>query len=135
MSYINKSLSTNEEVKEIFKLHWFTMIPVIIFAILAIPTAGLTLIISIYLWLKLKTTEQGVTSKRVVHKTGIISRTTDEMRNNAIETVEINQSILGRIFGFGNVIVTGRGISDVIFKSIDNPLEVKKSIENYCFGD
>jgi len=135
MSYINKSLSNNEEVQEIFKLHWFTMVPVVIFVLLAIPTAGLTLIIAIYLWLKLKTTEQGVTSKRVVYKTGIISRTTDEMRNNAIETVEINQSVLGRIFGFGNVIVTGRGISDVIFKSIDNPLEVKKSIEDYCCGE
>jgi uncharacterized membrane protein YdbT with pleckstrin-like domain len=52
------------------------------------------------------------------------------MRIGSIETVEIEQSIFGRIFGFGSVKVSGRGISDVVFSKIDNPMEVKKSIES-----
>jgi uncharacterized membrane protein YdbT with pleckstrin-like domain len=74
--------------------------------------------------------EQGVTNKRVILKRGIISRKTEEVKLTSIETVEINQGIFGRIFGFGTVKVTGRGISDLIFKGIDNPMSVKREIEN-----
>jgi uncharacterized membrane protein YdbT with pleckstrin-like domain len=97
---------------------------------LALPTLGLTLIFAIWEWLKLRSLEQGVTNKRAIRKTGIISRKTDEMKIGSIETVEIDQGVFGRIFGFGSVKITGRGISDVVFKTIDNPLQVKKSVES-----
>jgi uncharacterized membrane protein YdbT with pleckstrin-like domain len=74
--------------------------------------------------------EQGVTNKRVIFKKGIISRRTEEMKLASIETVEINQGIWGRIFGFGTVKVTGRGISDLMFKNIDDPMSVKRQIES-----
>ena len=54
----------------------------------------------------------------------------DEMKIASIETVEINQGVFGRIFGYGDVKVTGKGISDVIFSKIDDPIEVKKAIES-----
>ena len=130
MAYIEESLSKGEEVHEVYKLHWFSKIPMVIWIFLAIPTLGLTLILAIYEWLRLRSLEQGTTNKRVILKSGIISRKTEEMRIRSIETVEINQSIFGRIFGFGNVKITGRGISDVTFSKIDNPIEVKKSIES-----
>ena len=130
MAYIEESLSKGEEVHEIYKLHWFSKIPMVIWIILAIPTAGLTLILAIYEWLRLRSLEQGTTNKRVILKSGIISRKTEEMRMSSIETVEIDQSIFGRMFGFGSVKITGRGISDVTFSKIDNPIEVKKSIES-----
>ncbi len=130
MSYIEDSLSNNEEIKEIFNLHWFAKIPMILWLLLAIPTFGITLIFAIYEYFRLKNIEQGVTSKRVILKTGIISRKTEEMKVDSIETIEINQSILGRIFGFGTVELTGRGESDLNFKNIDEPLKVKKAIEN-----
>jgi len=130
MTYIEESLSKGEEVSEIFKLHWVSKIPMIIWIVLAIPSLGLTLILAFWEWLKLRTLEQGVTNKRVIRKTGIISRKTDEMKIGSIETVEIDQGIFGRIFGFGSVKITGRGISDVTLKSIDSPLEVKKAIES-----
>jgi len=63
MGYINDSLSNGEEVKEVFKLHWFSKIPMIIWAILAIPTLGITLLLVIWEWLKLRSIEQGVTNK------------------------------------------------------------------------
>ena len=59
MGYINDSLSNGEEVKEVFKLHWFSKIPMIIWAILAIPTLGITLLLVIWEWLKLRSIEQG----------------------------------------------------------------------------
>ena len=130
MSYIDESLSGGEKTEALFKLHWFARVPMVIWLILSIPTLGLTLFIALYEFLRLKYIEQGVTNKRVIFKTGIISRKTQEMTLKSIETVEIDQGIFGRIFGFGNIRVTGRGISDVVFKGIDNPMAVKRQIES-----
>lgn len=101
-----------------------------IWIILGVLTFGITWLLAIYEFLRLKYTEQGLTNKRIILKTGIISRKTQEMKLKAIETVEINQSIIGRIFGFGTIKITGRGISDFLFKLIDDPMTVKRQIES-----
>ena len=130
MGYIQESLSDGEQVKERFRLHWFAKVPMIVWIILAIPTLGLTLLLAIWEWLKLRSIEQGVTNKRVVFKTGIISRKSEEMKITSIETVEIIQGVMGRVFGFGTVVVTGRGISNLVFKNVNDPMDVKRKIEN-----
>ncbi|MDA3947062.1 MAG: PH domain-containing protein [Helicobacteraceae bacterium] len=130
MSYIEESLSDREEIVALFKLHWISKIPMIVWAILALPTLGITLILVIWEYLRLRSIEQGITNKRVILKTGIISRRSEEMKISSIETVEIIQGIFGRIFGFGSIKVTGRGISDLMYKNIDNPMHVKKAIES-----
>ena len=130
MGYIQDSLSDGEQVKELFRLHWFAKVPMIVWIILAIPTLGLTLLLAIWEWLKLRSIEQGVTNKRVIFKTGIISRKSEEMKISSIETVEIVQSVMGRVFGFGTLVVTGRGISNLVFKSVNDPMDVKRKIES-----
>jgi len=130
MGYIQESLSNGEQVRELFRLHWVAKLPMVFWLILSIPTFGLTLLLAIWEWLKLRSIEQGVTNKRVILKTGIISRKSEEMKVSSIETVEIVQGVIGRIFGFGTVKVTGRGISDLVFKNIDDPMDVKRKIES-----
>ena len=130
MGYIQDSLSNGEQVQALFKLHWFSKVPMIILIVLALPTLGITLIPAIWEWLKLRSIEQGVTNKRVILKKGIVSRQTEEMKISSIETVEIIQSVTGRIFGCGTVKVTGRGISDLQFKNMDDPMDVKRKIES-----
>ena len=130
MTYIEESLSAGEQVEGLFRLHWIAWIPMAIWILLAIPTFGLTLFIALYEYLRLRFQERGVTNKRVILKQGIISRRTEEMRLKSIETVEIDQGVLGRIFGFGTVKITGKGVSDFLFKGIDDPLAVKRRIES-----
>ncbi len=130
MSYIDESLSTGEQVSTLFKLHWVTRIPLALWLLLGIPTLGITLVIALYEYLRVRHIEQGVTNKRVIFKTGIISRKSEEMKLASIETVEIDQGIIGRIFGFGNVKVTGRGTSDVLFRTVADPMAVKRAIES-----
>ena len=124
MSYIADSLSEGEKIVAVFRQHWVTRLWLVLWILLLI-----TLPIALYEWLRLRTMEYGVTNKRVIFKQGIVSRHTEEMKLGSIETVEINQSVWGRIFGFGDIKVTGKGISDVIFRRIDNPMEVKRQIE------
>ena len=130
MSYIEDSLSAGEKVESLFTLHWFAWVPMWLWIILAIPTIGFTLLIALYEFLRLRFMEQGLTNKRIILKKGIISRKTEEMKLTSIETVEINQGMWGRIFGFGTVKVTGRGISDVVYNRIDDPMAVKRQIES-----
>ena len=130
MGYIQDSLSNGEEVRDLFKLHWFAKIPMIIWIILAIPTLGITLLLALWEWLKLRSIEQGLTNKRVILKKGIISRKSEEMKITSIETVEIVQGVMGRMFGYGDVKVTGRGLSDLLFKKINDPMDVKRKIES-----
>ena len=130
MSYIEQSLSSGEEIEAVFKLHWFSKIPMIIWVILGFPSLGLTWTLAIYEFFRLRSIEQGVTNKRVILKTGIISRKTEEMKLTSIETVEIDQGIFGRIFGFGTIKITGRGASNFLFKNVDDPMAVKRQIES-----
>jgi uncharacterized membrane protein YdbT with pleckstrin-like domain len=130
MSYIEESLSQDEKVVALFKPHWFAYLPMILWLLLGLLTFGLTWLIALYEYLKLRFLEQGVTNKRVIVKRGIVSRNTEEMKLNSIETVEINQGVMGRLFGFGDIKVTGKGISDVVFNRINDPMAVKRAIES-----
>jgi uncharacterized membrane protein YdbT with pleckstrin-like domain len=130
VTYIEQSLSAGEKVEGLFKLHWVAWVPMVIWIILAIPTFGLTLFVALYEYLRLKFQERGVTNKRVILKKGIISRKTEEMKLKSIETVEIDQGIFGRLFDFGAVRITGRGVSDFVFKGINDPMAVKRTIES-----
>ncbi|MGH8119508.1 MAG: PH domain-containing protein, partial [Gammaproteobacteria bacterium] len=119
------SLSSGEEIGALFRFHWVTKLPMILWLVLLI-----TIPLAVWEWLKLRCTEMGVTNKRVILKTGIISRHSEEIKLSSIETVEIEQGILGRILGFGTVKVTGKGLSDLVFRKIDDPIDVKRKIEN-----
>ncbi len=130
MSYIAESLSAGEEVSALFRLHWVARIPLAIWLLLGIPTLGITLVFALYEYLRVRHIEQGVTNKRVIFKTGIISRKSEEMKLASVETVEIDQGIFGRLLGYGNIKVTGRGTSDVLFRLVDDPMTVKRQIES-----
>lgn len=130
MSYIEESLSAGERIEGLFKLHWTAWLWVWLWVLLAIPTLGVTLLVALYVYLQLRYQERGVTNKRVILKKGIIGRKTEEMKLKSIETVEIDQGVFGRLLGFGTVKITGRGVSDFLFKGIDDPMAVKRTIES-----
>jgi hypothetical protein len=137
MTYLQESLSQGEDLHTVFELHWVVRLAIVAWAIVAIvclryvglPLAIIFACVALGEWVKLRSIEQAVTNKRVILKTGIVARKTEEMKLSSIETVEIYQSIWGRMLGFGTVKVTGRGLSDVVFKNIDDPMRVKRTIE------
>lgn len=125
MAYIDESLSAGEEISSLFEQHWVVRIPMVLWLLLVI-----TFPLAIYEYLRVRHTELGVTNKRVISKTGIISRKSEEMKLASIETVEIDQGILGRILGYGNIKVSGRGASDVLLRNVNDPMGVKRAIES-----
>jgi len=130
MGYIESTLSGDEKVEYKFSYHWIKwVIPVILF-ITGFMLFFIPSILGLYLILKIVFTEQGITTKKGLKKVGIISRNTEELLLSKVETIEINQGVLGRILGFGNVSLTGTGISSLVFNTISNPMKVKNNIES-----
>jgi len=130
MAYLDESLAPGENIVARFPLHWTAKWRLIVYLLLAIPTLGIALLAAIYEWIRLRSIEMGVTNRRVVRKTGIVSRQTEELRLASIETIDLRQTAWGRMLGFGDVVLTGRGESAVIFSRLANPLEAKRAIES-----
>jgi uncharacterized membrane protein YdbT with pleckstrin-like domain len=79
-------------------------------------------------WFHRWTTETDVTNLRVVHKTGFIKRRTFEMSLDKVESVDVNQSILGRMLNYGDVTVRGVGEGFETIKTIASPLDFRNHI-------
>jgi uncharacterized membrane protein YdbT with pleckstrin-like domain len=75
------------------------------------------------------TTEIGITSHRLVKKTGFISLKTAEVALPNIEGVRVNQGIWGRIFGYGSLRIEGTGDDSVDIPNIDDPVGFRRAIE------
>lgn len=127
MSYLDESLAPGETIVARFHLHWTAKGRLILAFVLCLVVIGIPF--AIYEWLRLRAIELGVTTHRVVRKTGIIGRQSDEVRLSAIETVDLMQSTWGRLLGFGTVRVTGRGESSMVLERVEDPVGVKRAIE------
>jgi len=75
------------------------------------------------------TTEIGVTDIRLVYKRGLVARAVGEINIDRIEGVNVLQGVLGRLFGYGRVMVRGMGVGEVILPPISQPIRFKKAIE------
>lgn len=75
------------------------------------------------------TTEIGVTDIRLVYKRGLVARAVGEINIDRVEGVNVLQGILGRLFGYGRVMVRGMGVGEVILPPIAQPIRFKKAIE------
>lgn len=84
----------------------------------------------LFLAVHMKTTEFAVTDQRVTLKRGWLTLSTQELAVANIEEVRIEQSLLGRIFGFGRVICTGTGEGVILFPPLARPIEFRRAIEN-----
>lgn len=75
------------------------------------------------------TTEIAITNKRLVYKRGLVARYVGEMNIDRIEGVNVLQGVLGRIFGYGRVMVRGMGVGEVVLPPIAEPIKFRKAIE------
>jgi len=142
MSYIEKNLMNGESIFYRSKLHWVIFIWPVIWLTVAIfffsnggdaAAGGLFVLIAIVAgiasFINFKTSEFGVTNKRVIVKVGFIRRNSLEVLLNKVEGIQVNQGILGRILGFGSITVSGTGGTKDPFHKIDAPLEFRRKVQ------
>lgn len=147
--YIDEILQPGEKVLYSTNAHWIFYLPAIVgwtvalvliaaslavppMAVLGLPAAAVIAAVAIYFtvqgWFHRLTTETDVTDRRVVHKTGFIKRRTFEIALDKIESVDVEQTILGRIFNYGDVTIMGVGEGRQTISTIASPLAFRSAI-------
>lgn len=79
-------------------------------------------------WWRRFTTEVAVTDRRIIYKVGFIRRRTVEMHMDKVESVDVDQTILGRLFNYGDITIRGTGETMETLRSIDHPLELRNYV-------
>ena len=120
-SYVNGHLIKDESVVHETKLHW-----VIFFTWKSILT------LTIYAWMKRWLSEFVITNRRIVIKEGFIARRTFEMNLSKIETVNVDQTVMGRILNYGSITIIGTGGTTETFHNIARPMIVRQRVQELC---
>lgn len=141
MSFIEKSLLNNETVLHKGKLHWmsYTKAALVMLLALMLLMGGsieafvlfglLACVIGFVNYMNVIGSEFAITNKRLVIKSGVIRRKSFDTQLSKVEGVGVEQGLFGRIFGYGNLVVTGTGSSRSIFGMLTNPAEFKQQLQ------
>jgi uncharacterized membrane protein YdbT with pleckstrin-like domain len=155
MSYVEQSLGEGEVVRHVAHKHWVIFVVPVFQLLVGLVLVGigykisdlwvwlgwlmrvLGLIVVVFgalhllgAWLTRVTTELAVTNRKVIGKWGLISRRTIEQRLDKVDSIEIEQTILGRILGYGTVEVRGSGVTMTPLRMIADPLTFRRRVED-----
>ncbi len=151
MAYYTRVLQPDERVLVIGRLHWTIYLRAILVLILAAAilagsfslqdanqqavvqvvaaaVAVVGLVIGLGVAIRRHATEIVVTDRRVIFKRGVLSRHTVEMNVSKIETVDVEQGLLARMFDYGTVIIRGTGSGFEPLRGVGSPLAIRNAI-------
>jgi len=126
-SYIDNALVKDEHVVYVGRITVWSLTPLIVGGLVLLPLLGLGLLFWIMAFVRYKSTELAITNRRVIAKFGFISRRTIELNISKIEGVEVMQSIAGRLFDYGSLIISGTGSLKEPIPYISHPLEFRRA--------
>jgi len=158
MAYYTKILAPGEEVRYAGRLHWAIYVRAWLALLVAVAAAldyfylrpsseqmadnmgsaipgviaaffligGILLFLSA--WVRRVTTEIVVTDRRIIFKEGLIQRRTMEMNMSKVETVDVVQSIWGRLFNYGNILIRGTGSTYEPLRLVASPVALRTAI-------
>ena len=130
-SYVEGTLIKEEKVIYEGKTSIWSLLPLIILGFIFVGFFGIGILFWVAAVLRYMTTELAFTNKRVIAKFGFISRRTIEPNLTKVESVQINQGILGRIFNFGTLIISGAGNPQAPITGISDPMTFRRSFMEY----
>lgn len=141
MGYIDANLLPEESVVHRATLHWLIFGKAIAVTVLGLillavePTVGMLVVaVGVVMFvpplIAYKTSEFGVTSKRVIVKVGLVQRQTLELLLRQVEAISVDQTIMGRVFNYGSVTLSGTGGVRGVFHNIVAPLDFRRKIQS-----
>jgi uncharacterized membrane protein YdbT with pleckstrin-like domain len=147
MGYIRHVLQPGETVRYQGSTHWMLYFPAILLAAAGIVTLILTwgapqpyglliaiaclviaFVLAIRAWWMRWTTEIAVTDRRVIYVQGFFERKSIEVHMNQIESVDVDQTLLGRLFNYGDVTIHGTGTTYEPLRAADRPIALRNEI-------
>jgi uncharacterized membrane protein YdbT with pleckstrin-like domain len=140
-AYVGSNLLPGEQVIAEAKLHWAIFVGpalLFLFGLLTGPAKGIIIFLALlwagYRFLIYSTTELAVTNKRVIAKSGIVRRNVIDVANAKVEGITYHQGIVGRMFGYGSVVVRGTGIGQVPIPFIGRPEYFKQEVGRVLYA-
>jgi uncharacterized membrane protein YdbT with pleckstrin-like domain len=150
MRYVTENLMAGERVMYQTRLHWSIYTLAVLVILLALPmfsistefaTSILVLagLLGLNATISRATSEFAITNRRVIMKVGLVRRRSLDLNLSKVETVNVDQGIVGRLLDFGTITVIGTGGTRERFKNIADPmafrLHVQEQIENRVTGE
>jgi uncharacterized membrane protein YdbT with pleckstrin-like domain len=131
------------------RLHWVLFIWPIVFFILSawlgirfpsfhdvsIFLMVLGLLWSVLMWLTYQFSSLTIKEKQVILRTGILVRQTIDVPLSKIESIDIRQSIIGSLFKYGSLVITGTGGTRQSITYIARPLTCRRHIEQLMHAE
>jgi uncharacterized membrane protein YdbT with pleckstrin-like domain len=147
MSYVADNLLKGETVTFSTKLHWklfivpallavFILLPLVYFSLRSpsklLALVPLVLIPSAFVpaYLRRRTSEFAVTNKRVIMKVGVLTTRSYELLLAKVEGIAVTQHVLGKIFDYGDIVVTGSGGTQEPFSDIQDPFAFRRAVQS-----
>jgi uncharacterized membrane protein YdbT with pleckstrin-like domain len=152
MTYYTKVLQPDETVRALGRVHWLIFWPSVFWLLVAVAIACVgafvavedpqrqycfyaaaaiafvAFVMMLAEWMRRRSTEIVVTDRRVILKRGLMSRYTAEMAVGKIETVDVIQSIWGRMLGYGTVVIRGVGAGIEPLRNVEAPIALRNAI-------
>jgi uncharacterized membrane protein YdbT with pleckstrin-like domain len=129
MSYVERTLAADETVRLRAKLHWIIWLR----AWCALLLLGV-LIVGIVIFVRdvilMTTTEVAITNRRLIRKTGWLNWKTSELELTSVEAINLEQSLWGRLFGFGRIQIHGTGDDVWVSPLLVDPLRFRRELES-----
>ena len=146
MSFVDKHLLPGETVTYRTRLHWksyvapilialFFFLPLTVIAlrsemrILAVLPLALAIVMLVVARVRRLSSEFAVTDRRIIIKVGVLTTRSIELLLPKVEAITVNQSLGGRIFGYGDIVVTGSGGTKEPFTGIQAPLDFRQAVQ------
>ena len=147
MSYIDSNLLPGERVVFRTRLHWLLFLwPVVFVVIVMFPAAWLLaagswssytwtplaagLLVLLPAFIKRMSSDFAVTNKRIMMKEGVFHTRSTEVLLSKVEAIKVDQSLPGRIFDYGSIVVTGTGGTTETFLQIQAPLAFRRAVQS-----
>jgi uncharacterized membrane protein YdbT with pleckstrin-like domain len=142
LSYIQQVLQPGETVRYQGSVSWVLYLVPIFLGIVGLLAMAfglfgwiaaalcftIAVILAIRAWFIRWTTEIAVTNLRVIYAQGFIQRRSVEIHMDKVESVDVDQSVLGRVLDYGTVIVRGTGATLEPFRDIDRPIDFRNQV-------
>ena len=125
--YVDQVLVPGERVVHLGRTSLWSVWHLLLFGLLLLPAFGVGLILWAAAYVRIRSTELAVTTKRVIVKHGFIRRNTIEININKVESIQVNQSFMGRMLNFGTLVIAGTGASHAPIDGIAEPLVFRRA--------
>jgi uncharacterized membrane protein YdbT with pleckstrin-like domain len=146
LSYIDSNLLPDERIVFRTRLHWLLFFWPVVFLVVLLPAAWFLanghwsnyawvplvvgLLVLLPAFVKRMSSDYAVTSRRIMMKEGVFHTRSTEVLLSKVEAIAVDQTLLGRLFGYGDIVVTGTGGTREAFSQIQSPLEFRRAVQS-----